>query len=78
MTSRAITIEPGSRIAVTGATGYIGTRLVPRLVRAGYHVRCLVRSPRKPVLGNEGQQTPGGGHLVIELGEQSFAGRHGG
>ena len=34
-------------VAVTGATGYIGTRLVPRLVAAGYRVRCLVRSPRK-------------------------------
>jgi len=35
------------RVAVTGATGYIGTRLVPRLATAGYQVRCLVRSPRK-------------------------------
>ena len=35
------------RVAVTGATGYIGTRLVPRLAEAGYLVRCLVRSPRK-------------------------------
>jgi uncharacterized protein YbjT (DUF2867 family) len=35
------------RIAVTGATGYIGGRLVPRLLEAGYVVRCLVRSPRK-------------------------------
>ena len=35
------------RIAVTGATGYIGGRLVPRLLEAGYAVRCLVRSPRK-------------------------------
>lgn len=34
-------------IAVTGATGYIGTRLIPRLLAAGYRVRCLVRSPRK-------------------------------
>src|SRR5688500_6567979 len=37
----------GLRIGVTGATGYIGTRLVPRLLEAGYPVRCLVRSPRK-------------------------------
>jgi uncharacterized protein YbjT (DUF2867 family) len=35
------------RIAITGATGYIGGRLVPRLLDAGYAVRCLVRSPRK-------------------------------
>ena len=35
------------RVGVTGATGYIGTRLVPRLAAAGYAVRCLARSPRK-------------------------------
>ncbi len=34
-------------IAVTGATGYIGGRLVPRLLEAGCRVRCLVRSPMK-------------------------------
>jgi len=30
-------------ILVTGATGYIGGRLVPRLLEAGYRVRCMVR-----------------------------------
>ncbi len=30
-------------ILVTGATGYIGGRLVPRLLEKGYRVRCLVR-----------------------------------
>ena len=30
-------------ILVTGATGYIGGRLVPRLLDAGFRVRCLVR-----------------------------------
>ena len=38
------TVKP---IFVTGASGYIGGRLVPRLLDAGYHVRCLARSPRK-------------------------------
>ncbi|OGS47892.1 MAG: hypothetical protein A3J79_02800 [Elusimicrobia bacterium RIFOXYB2_FULL_62_6] len=32
-------------ILVTGATGYIGGRLVPRLLEKGYRVRCLVRQP---------------------------------
>ncbi|CAD6000011.1 SDR family oxidoreductase [Agreia sp. COWG] len=32
---------------VTGATGYVGGRLVPRLIEAGYRVRVLVRSPLK-------------------------------
>jgi uncharacterized protein YbjT (DUF2867 family) len=32
---------------VTGATGYLGGRLVPRLLADGHEVRCLVRSPEK-------------------------------
>lgn len=32
-------------ILVTGATGYIGGRLIPNLLQMGYRVRCLVRDP---------------------------------
>jgi uncharacterized protein YbjT (DUF2867 family) len=32
-------------VLVTGATGYVGGRLVPRLLEAGYRTRCLVRDP---------------------------------
>src|ERR687893_274314 len=34
-------------VLVTGATGYIGGRLVPELLAAGHEVRCVVRSPAK-------------------------------
>ena len=34
---------PSPLVLVTGATGYIGGRLVPRLLEAGVRVRCLVR-----------------------------------
>lgn len=38
---------PKQPVFVTGATGYIGGRLVPRLLDAGYPVRCLARDPDK-------------------------------
>jgi uncharacterized protein YbjT (DUF2867 family)/uncharacterized protein YndB with AHSA1/START domain len=34
-------------ILVTGATGYIGGRLVPRLLKDAHRVRCLVRDPSR-------------------------------
>jgi uncharacterized protein YbjT (DUF2867 family) len=33
------------KILVTGATGYVGGRLVTRLLEHGYSVRCMVRDP---------------------------------
>ena len=40
--------EPARRLClVTGATGYVGGRLVPQLLAAGYRVRCLVRDPER-------------------------------
>ncbi|GAA1434908.1 SDR family oxidoreductase [Streptomyces thermospinosisporus] len=37
----------GLHCLVTGASGYIGGRLVPELLEAGHRVRCLARSPGK-------------------------------
>jgi len=34
-------------ILVTGATGYVGGRLIPRLLDSGYRVRVLVRDPAR-------------------------------
>jgi uncharacterized protein YbjT (DUF2867 family) len=38
----------GSKLVlVTGVTGYIGGRLVPELLKAGYRVRAMARNPRR-------------------------------
>lgn len=34
-------------ILVSGATGYVGGRLVPKLLEKGYQVRCMVRDPAR-------------------------------
>jgi uncharacterized protein YbjT (DUF2867 family) len=40
-------MSPPRLILVTGATGYVGGRLVPKLLEAGYRVRCLARDPSR-------------------------------
>ncbi|GGS09391.1 NAD(P)-dependent oxidoreductase [Streptomyces humidus] len=37
--------DTGALCLVTGATGYVGGRLVPELLAAGHRVRCLARDP---------------------------------
>jgi uncharacterized protein YbjT (DUF2867 family) len=55
------------RILVTGATGYIGGRLVPRLLDAGYRVVALSRSSRKL------ESRPWAGRTGVELVEADVA-----
>ena len=40
-------VSDSKLILVTGATGYVGGRLVPRLLASGHRVRCLVRDPAR-------------------------------
>jgi uncharacterized protein YbjT (DUF2867 family) len=46
-------------VLVTGATGFIGSRLVPALVEAGHDVRAMTRHPEE----YDGQGTPVGGDV---------------
>ncbi|AUZ34055.1 DUF2867 domain-containing protein [Arthrobacter sp. PGP41] len=47
MTDPSNTARASRTVLVTGATGYIGGRLVPKLLEAGHTVKVLVRSPDK-------------------------------
>lgn len=47
MTETSSTPRTPRTVLVTGATGYIGGRLVPKLLEAGHTVKVLVRSPDK-------------------------------
>ena len=38
--------DRASCVLVLGATGYVGGRLVPELIQAGFLVRCLTRTPQ--------------------------------
>ena len=57
------------RVAVAGATGYIGGRLVPRLLADGHRARCLVRSPGKRL--GEAAVLPAGNGNATPSGTQS-------
>ena len=59
---------PSRTVAVTGATGYIGGRLVPRLLAAGFRVRCLVREPRK-LDARDWRKDPGVEVRKVDLGD---------
>jgi uncharacterized protein YbjT (DUF2867 family) len=40
-------METQQCVLVLGATGYVGGRLVPELLQAGYRVRCMTRTPQE-------------------------------
>jgi uncharacterized protein YbjT (DUF2867 family) len=40
-------MKPSSPVLVTGATGYVGGRLIPALLQGGYRVRAMGRSVQK-------------------------------
>src|SRR5690242_21228511 len=50
--------HPRPTVVITGGTGYIGQRLIPKLVDRGFHVRAIVRR------GSE-TRVPSGAQIVI-------------
>ena len=64
-----------SRIVVIGATGHVGTYLVPRLVRAGHEVVAVSRGEREPYLpAPEWQRVE---RVVVDREAEDAAGRFG-
>ena len=55
------------KMLVTGATGYIGGRLVPRLLEAGHEVRVFVRDPVRL------REVPWAGEVEVAVGDLSRA-----
>ncbi len=53
--------QPPRRILLTGATGYVGGRLLKALEAAGHRVRCLARRPEflRPKAGADTEIMPG-------------------
>ncbi len=47
------------KVPVTGATGFVGSRVVPRLLAAGHEVRALVRDPSRASLDPGVEVLPG-------------------
>lgn len=45
--AEGVLTEEAKRILLTGATGYVGGKLLPELLARGFRVRCLARDPAK-------------------------------
>src|SRR5690242_18450690 len=65
-----------SRVVVIGATGHIGSYLVPRLVRAGHEVIAMSRGEREPY--HPSAQWPSARRVSVDRDAEDAAGTFGG
>ena len=63
-------------VLLTGATGYIGGRLLPRLEEGGRSVRCLARRPESVTPGRATTEVVRGDCLDEASLDRAFAGVH--
>ena len=57
-----------TRVLLTGATGFVGSRVYPRLIDAGFEVRCASRNPERAAqLFPEGGGAPGHARSWVRL-----------
>lgn len=68
--------DPTQTVLLTGATGYIGGRLLPRLEQGGRQVRCLARHPERVVATSAATEIVRGDCLDEASLDRSLAGVH--
>src|SRR4051794_9386003 len=64
-------MEPAPRVLLTGASGYVGGRLLPVLAESGHPVRAFARAPGKLELP-EGVEPARGGVVEGDGLEEAF------
>ncbi|MCB1214597.1 MAG: SDR family oxidoreductase [Deltaproteobacteria bacterium] len=69
-------LNQNKKILLTGATGYVGGRLLPLLLKKGYSVRCMARHPERLTQAESKVEKVAGDVLKKENLKTAFEGIH--